>query len=296
MNARTRHLLSGLAWTSPWLVGFAVFLFVPMALSLWYSFTDYPLLKPPVYIGMDNYRELLGDHRFWMVVKNTAVFAAISIPLMTLVSLVLAAALATPGLRSRGFFLGAIFLPTLVPLMASAMVWKWMFNGEYGLLNGVLKWVGVNGPNWIDDPSWTMPSLVLVSVWGVGQMVVVYVAAINEVPGSLYEAATLDGMGPLRRFQNVTLPLITPAILFNVITLTIASLQTFVMPYVLFRDEKGQRASGDLYNLALYDNAFIYQKFGYASAMAWIQLLVVLALTGLMLLASRRLVHYRGGA
>lgn len=296
MTARTRNLLSGLLWTSPWLVGFGVFLFLPLAMSLWYSFTDYPLLKPPVYIGLENYTGLLHDDKFWLVVKNTLVYSAFAIPLSTLVSLVVAAWLATPGLRARGFFLGAVFLPTLVPMMAAAMVWLWLFNAENGLINVLLKFLGLSGPIWLNDARWSIPALVLTGIWGVGQMVVVYVAAINEVPASLYEAATLDGMGPVRRFRHVTLPLITPAVLFNVITLTIGSLQIFVMPYVLFRNEQGQRDSGNMYNLLLYDNAFVYSKFGYASAMAWVQLLVVLALTGIMMLASKRLVHYRGAA
>lgn len=296
MTNRTRNILSGLAWTSPWLVGFAAFLFLPLAMSLWYSFTDYPLLRPPVFVGVENYTELMHDKKFWLVVWNTLCYAAFAIPLCTIVSLVIAAALATPGLKARGFFLGAVFLPTLVPMMAAAMVWLWLFNAENGLINVLLRLVGVTGPIWLNDAHWSIPAIVLTGVWGVGQMVVVYVAAINEVPASLYEAGTLDGMGPVRRFQHVTLPLITPAILFNVITLTIGSLQIFVMPYVLFRNEQGQRDSGNMYNLLLYDNAFVYAKFGYASAMAWIQLLVVLALTGVMLLASKRLVHYRGVA
>jgi multiple sugar transport system permease protein len=180
--------------------------------------------------------------------------------------------------------------------MAAAMVGLWLLNARFGLINLVLGGLGVATPNWLEDPPWAIPALVLTAVWGVGQMVVVYIAAINEVPASLYEAARLDGMGAVRRLVHVTLPMISPAILFNTVTLTIASFQAFVMPYVLFRNERGQRAAGDLYNLYLYDNAFVYQKMGTASAMAWLQLVVVLGLTGLMLAASRRLVHYRGGA
>lgn len=294
MSAR-RDTIAGLAWTSPWLVGFGVFMLAPMAMSLWYSFTDYPLLKPPVFVGVENYSTLLSDARFWLVVKNTLVYSAITIPLCTLLALVLAAMLARPGLRGAGFFSGAVFLPTLTPMMASAMVWLWLFNARYGLINSAFAAVGLEGPNWLEDPSWAMPALVLTALWGVGQMTVVYIAAINEVPASLYEAARLDGMSAVRRFWHVTLPMISPTILFNVITLTISSMQAFVMPYVLFRNERGQRAAGDLYNLYLYDNAFVYQKFGLASAMAWMQLLVVLVLTCVMLWSGKRLVHYRNG-
>jgi len=292
---KARETTAGLLWSSPWIVGFSAFLLVPLALSLWYSFTDYPLLKPPVYVGLANYKALLNDARFWLVVKNTAIYAALVIPLCTILALALAAALATPRLRLARFFTAIIFLPTLVPMMATAMIWLWLYNARYGLINNILAAVGLPGPNWLENPAFAMPALVLTALWGVGQMVVVYIAAINEVPAALYEAAMLDGMGPVRRFWNVTVPMISPAILFNVITLTIGSMQAFVMPYVLFRNERGQRAAGDLYNLYLYDNAFVYQKFGHASAMAWMQLLVVLALTGLMMLAGRKLVYYRRG-
>lgn len=289
-----KDTIAGLLWTSPWLVGCLVFMLIPMGMSFWYSFTDYPLLKPPVYVGLDNYRSLLADDRFWLVVKNTSLYAAVAIPVCTLVALVMAAGLATPGVPMGRAFAAAVYLPTLVPMMATAMIWMWLFNGRYGLINNVLSIVGIAGPNWLEDARFAIAVLVITSVWSVGQMVVVYIAAINEVPASLYEAARIDGMGPVRRFVHITLPMISPAILFNVITLTIGSLQVFVMPYVLFRNERGQKAAGDMYNLLLYDNAFVYRKFGHASAMAWLQLLVILALTGLMLAMSKRLVHYRG--
>jgi multiple sugar transport system permease protein len=291
-----RNAILGLVWTSPWIVGFLLFMLAPLAMSLWYSFTDYPLLKPPVFVGLDNYRELLSDERFWRVVRNTLLYAGLAIPLSTLLALVLAATLATPGLRGGKVFAAMIYLPTLVPMMAGAMVWYWMLSGKFGVINVALGKLGIEGPNWLEEPALAMPVVALTSLWTIGQMVVVYVAAIHEVPGSLYEAARLDGMGPVRRFVHVTLPMISPAMLFNVVTLTIGSLQVFVMPYVLFRNERGQKPAGDVYNLMLYDNAFVYQKFGHASAMAWMQLLVVLTLTGFMMLLSKRFVHYRGGA
>lgn len=295
MSPTVRRNLTGLLWVSPWIVGASAFLILPMLMSGWYSLTDYPLLKPPVFIGLDNYAELLRDERFWLTVKNTAVFALISIPLATLLSLALAALLASPGLRGRTWYQAAVFIPTLVPLIAAAMIWFWLFNGDYGLINRLLGAVGLPAPNWLGDPDWAMPALVLTSLWGVGQGVVIYVAAIAGVPASLYEAARIDGLGPVRRWLRVTLPMISPVILFNVITLTIATLQVFAVPYVLFRNERGQRAEGYFYSMYLFDNAFVYQKMGVACAMAWMQLLVVLVLTGVMFVASRRLVYYRAG-
>jgi multiple sugar transport system permease protein len=276
-------------------VGSIAFLFLPMGMSLWYSFTDYPLLKPPVYVGLSNYTQLGSDPRLRLTVWNTAVYAAAAIPLSTVFALVLAGLLGSRGLRFSRLFRSIVFIPTLVPLVATAMIWNWLLNGRYGLVNALLGKVGVQGPNWLQDDHWAIPSLVLTSLWGVGQAVVVYAAALQEVPRHLYEAAELDGMGPVRRFWSVTLPTISPVILFNVITLTIGTLQVFAVPYILFRNERGQRAAGDFYNLYLYDQAFVYQNMGYASAMAWVQLLVVFALTAAMFLASRRLVHYRAG-
>lgn len=292
MSAR-RTNVAGWLWVSPWLIGGGVFLLLPMLMSLWYAMTDYPLLKPAVYIGLDNFVDLFSDARFWLTVKNTAMFAVVSIPLSTLLALALAGLLASPGLRGRAWFQAAIFIPTLVPLIAAAMIWFWLFNGEYGLINQTLAAVGIRGPNWLAESAWAMPAMVIMSLWGVGQAVVIYVAAINGVPKHLYEAGKLDGMGAVRRWWSITLPMISPVILFNVITLTIATLQVFAVPYVLFRNERGQRDEGYFYTMYLYDNAFVYQKMGYASAMAWIQMLVILALTGVMFLVSRKLVHYR---
>lgn len=289
MSARAN--LRGLAWVSPWLIGSAAFMFLPMALSLYYSLTDYPLLEPPLWCGLDNYRTMAGDATFARVVWNTAVYCVLSIPLQTALALVLAAML-NGRVRWSRFFQACIFLPTLVPLIASAMVWMWIFNGEYGLINRLLAMVGITGPTWLVDARWVMPSMVIMSLWGVGQAMVVYLAALQDVPRQLYEAARLDGMGPVRQFTRVTLPMISPAILFNVIVLTINCVQVFAVPYVMFRRPDGTNPAGHFYTMYLYENAFVYGKMGYASAMAWVQLLVVLALTGVMLLASRRLVHY----
>jgi multiple sugar transport system permease protein len=281
----------GLLWVSPWLVGAAAFVLAPMAMSLYYSFTDYPLAEPPLWCGLDNYARMWSDPTFWRVVRNTAAFAGLAIPAYTAVALVLAGLLAG-RVRFARVYQACVFIPTLVPLIASAMIWFWLFNGEYGLINRLLALVGVRGPDWIVDERWVMPAMVLMSVWGVGQAVVVYVAAMQDVPAQLYEAATIDGMGPARQFLHVTLPMISPAILFNVIAQAIAAVQVFAVPYVMFRRPDGQNPAGHFYTMYLYENAFVYGKMGYASAMAWVQLLVVLALTGVLMLAGRRLVHY----
>jgi len=289
-----RQNAAGWLWISPWVVGFLAFMLVPLAMSLYYSFTEYPLLEPPVWIGVENYTRMFRDDVFLAALKKTAVFAAISIPLCTALSLVIAGLL-NSRIRARGFFQASVFVPTLVPMAASAMIWLWLFNGQHGLINRVLALVGIEGPNWLGDTNWAMPSLLIVSLWGVGQTVVVYMAALGEVPESLYEAASIDGMGPVRRFWSITLPMISPVILFNVITLVIGTMQFFVVPYILTKATPG----GDpramyFYTMYMYDNAFVYGQMGYASAQAWVQLLIILALTGATFIFSKRFVHYRG--
>lgn len=293
MTPSLRRDLTGILWISPWLVGALAFLLIPIALSLYYSFTDYPVLEPPIWIGLANYVRMFNDPVFMTTARNTLIYAAISIPACTVLSVVVAALL-NQKVRAAGFFQAAVFLPTLVPLIASAMVWMWLFNGEYGLINRALRAVGLPAPNWLTDPDWAMPALVIVSLWGIGQAVILYLAALKEVPEQLYEAAALDGMGPVRKFWNVTLPMISPVILFNVIVLTIGTFQVFVIPFVLYRQKDGQVEAAYFYTMYLYDNIY-YGQMGYASAMAWVQLLIILALTALMFLVSKRLVHYRAG-
>ncbi|MFT3684679.1 MAG: sugar ABC transporter permease [Phycisphaerales bacterium] len=282
----------GLAWTSPWLIGGAVFILLPMALSLYFSMTDYSLLEPPMWVGGENYKRLFSDPRFWLSVRNTVLFAAVFIPIATALSLVLAVAL-SGTLRVSKFVQACVFIPTLVPMVATAVVFSWLFNSEYGLVNAALKYVGVEGPSWLTERAWAIPALVVLSLWSIGQQVIVYIAAVHEVPAELHEAARIDGMSVVGRFFRVTLPMISPVVLFNVIVLTINTLQVFAQPYILFRTKDGQNDAGLFYTMYLYDNAFVYQKMGYASAMAWIQLVIVLALTAAMWWVSRKFVHYR---
>ena len=312
-----RGLLSGLVWTAPWWLGVLLFLAVPMGMSLYISFCDYPLLQPPVYVGSANYAALATDPVFHKVLWNTVLFAVLAIPLGTVVA-VLLAVLLNQRVRGQGLFRTCVFVPTVVPLVGTALVWLWMLNPEYGLVNHGLRaigpvfehinngialiighrvgWLGelAAGPKWLQLPGWAVSSLVLISLWGVGSPVVIYLAGLQDISEELYEAAMLDGASGTRRFWHVTLPGLSPVILFNVITGLIGTWQIFALPYVLMRAEQGPGRSTYFYTMYLFDNAFRYLKMGYASAMAWIQLFIILALTGLVFLVSRRMVHYRG--
>jgi multiple sugar transport system permease protein len=304
-----RQLGKGLSFLSPWLIGFSVFLFVPVCLSLYYSFCDFSLLQPPAFIGTANYRELLADPVFYQSLRNTMVYAAIALPAGLVVSLGLALLLnqRVPG---QSFFRTIIFLPSLVPTVASAMLWLWLFNTKLGLINTLLELPlcaallhGLNAIfavfhigaittpiGWLTEPSWALPALALMSLWGVGQTVVIYLAGLQDVPKELYESAELDGAGAWQRLRNVTLPLLSPVIFFNLIMAIIGTLQVFSIPYIMTGG--GPARATYFFTMYLYDNAFTYLKMGYASAMAWIQLLIVLALTSLAFWSSKRWVHY----
>lgn len=286
-------LIQGLLWTAPWWLGFILFLAIPMGWSLYISLCDYTLLQPPVYVGAENYRALLSDAVFHLALKNTLIYAAIAIPVGTMVAILLAILLNQPA-RGQAFFRACIFLPTIVPLVAVAVVWMWLLNYEYGLINRGLKVVGVDGPFWLASAPWAIVSLVLVHVWTLGSPVVIYLAGLQEIPEELYEAARIDGASTLRRFWHVTLPSLASVVLFNVIVAIIGAFQLFTLPYVMWRGYAGPDGATYYYTMYVFDNAFKYLKMGYASAMAWIQLLIILGLTGLVFAVSRRTVHYRG--
>lgn len=295
--ARARDTLAGLIWTAPWWLGFLFFLAIPMTVSLYISFCDYPLLQPPVWTGSANYAALATDPTFHRVVWNTLLFAALSIPICTIVGIGLATLLNQP-VKGQAAFRAAVFLPTIVPLVAVGVIWMWLLNPEYGLMNqglrGPLSVFGWGTPKWLESPWGSRAALVLISLWLVGSPMVIYLAGLQEIPEELYEAARLDGANGPRRFWHVTLPNLSPVILFNVITAIIGTWQIFALPYVIWRTREGPDRAVYFYTTYLYDNAFRYLKMGYASAMAWIQLLIILALTGLVFWASKRTVHYRG--
>jgi multiple sugar transport system permease protein len=292
MSRERRDLFVGLGFVSPWIIGFLAFTLVPVVLSFYYSLSDYSLLQPPAYIGLDNYRELAADPVFWKALRNTGYYAAIALPVGLLMALWVALLLNAP-IRGVSIYRTIVFLPSLVPLVASAMLWLWMFNSKLGLVNTALIGLGVsNPPGWLTDTAWAMPALIIMSVWGVGNTVVIFLAGLQDVPRDLYEAAEIDGAGPARQLFHVTLPMLSPVIFFNLIMAIIGALQVFGAPFIMTGG--GPARATYFYTMYLYDNAFSYLRMGYASAMAWVQLLIVLALTGIAFLSSRHWVHYQG--
>jgi multiple sugar transport system permease protein len=286
-----QNLGKGLGFLSPWIIGFLLFTLLPVGMSFYYSLCDYSLLQPPLFIGFANYRDLMADPVFWKTLVNTFKYAIMALPAGMLVSLGLALLLNAP-IRGQAIYRTIIFLPSLVPTVASAMLWLWLFNAKLGLINSMLRGIGIEGPGWLTTPEWAMPALALMSLWGVGHTVVIYLAGLQDVPRELYEAAELDGVGPLSRLRNVTLPMISPVIFFNLVMAIIGTLQVFAIPFVMTGG--GPARATYFFTMYLYDNAFTYLKMGYASAMAWIQLVIILCLTGIAFWSSRRWVHYQG--
>ena len=275
-------------FVSPWLIGFALFTVGPMASSVYVSLTSWDLITPPKFVGLANYTEALQDPRVGQALKVTLLYALISVPLQTALAFLVALLLNSdvPGMR---VFRTVWYLPSLVSGVAQMVLFLWVFNPQYGLMNDVLARFGIQGPGWFNDASWALPTVILMSLWTVGGAMVIYLAGLKDVPPNLYEAAALDGAGPVRLFWHVTLPQMSPIILFNALTGIIGSLQIFTQGFIA---NGGPKDSLLFFVYYLYDNAFQNFRMGYASALAWILFAVILALTAVTLRGSAFAVYY----
>ena len=289
MNSQ-RDARAGLLFALPWILGFLIFLTYPLLASLFYSFTNFSILRPPQLVGLSNYSELFHDEVFYTTLKNTLFYTLGAVPLSTVAAIALAMLLNTK-VRGMAFYRTLFFLPSLVPMAALGTLFLWVFNGDYGLLNELFRKVGIAAPNWLGDPAWSKWTLIFISIWGCGQAMIIYLAGLQNVPVTLYEAAELDGANVWKKTRSVTLPMISPVILFNVIMGIIGSLQIFAVPYVMFPGGAPARSTY-FYTSYLYDNAFQFQRMGYASAMGWVMFVITLVLTLLALKVSERHVHY----
>lgn len=290
-----QQLRNGLLFISPWIVGFGLFDLYPLLMSFYYSFTDYNVLQSPAWIGAANYHELFfEDPLFWTSLWNTLYFTLLSVPLSLVFSIFIAVLLNTK-LPAMPMFRTVFFLPSIVPIVASAVLWLWVLNPDSGLVNAMLSATfGIEGPGWLGAPEWSKPSLVIMSLWGVGAAIVVFLAGLNEVPQSLYESADLDGAGVWGKFRHVTLPMLTPVILFNLVMGLIGSFQYFTQVYVMTQGRGTPLDSTMFYALYLYRTSFYYLRMGYGSAMAWILFIVILVATLAVLATSRKWVYYQG--
>ncbi|HVR19200.1 MAG TPA: extracellular solute-binding protein, partial [Polyangiaceae bacterium] len=287
-----RSLGLGLAFVSPWAVGLFVFLAYPLAASFVYALTDYSVLSPPRFVGFANFAELAHDEVFWVSLKNTLVYAALSVPL-GLFSAFTLAVLLDSRVRGSGIYRTLVFLPSLTPVVATAIVWLWIYNARYGILNHALERAsfGLIRPiPWLVEPHTALSSIILMSLWSIGQTVVILLAAMQDVPTAVYEAADLDGASFWQKVRHVTLPLVSPVLYFNAIMSLIVALQLFTQPFIM--TEGGPARATLTYAMRVYQNAFLYLRMGYASAMAWILFLITLGLTLLAVRLAKSRVHY----
>ena len=287
---------AALLFISPWLIGFVVFMAYPLLYTVYLALTDYDVINDPSFVGLDNYRELLQDEKVLLGLRNTFIYTAMSVPTQLLLSLALALLLQRAG-RAAGFFRTAFFLPKMTPPVAVGVLLLMLLNGQSGLVNEVLSWFGINGPNWTTDPNWVKPGLVLMSLWTVGCSVIILLAALQDVPEELLDAARVDGAGWWHRLRYVIIPIISPAIYFIVVVDTIASLQSFTEAYTAFFGAGNTTYSNDaalFYAIYLFQQAFEFLNMGYASAMAMLLFVIVMIVTAVQVLLSRRFVHYTG--
>jgi multiple sugar transport system permease protein len=298
-----------LLFLSPWLVGFTVFFGYPLVMSAYLSFFHYDLLNPPRWVGLANYRYLFhGDPQVWPAIKNTLWLVAILVPLQVLFAFGIALML-TRAKQGAGFFRTVFYLPALVPPVAATLAFVYVFNPATGPVNTILSKLGIEGPLWFNDPAWSKPSLSLLALWGIGNTMIIFLAAILDVPQHLDESAQLDGAGFFRRIRYVMLPSISPVILFAVVLGVIQAMQYFTQAYVAASVAAGQASQAGsqstlelgypegstlFYPILLYYHGFRFFNMGYASAMAMLLLVVAFLITLVIIRNSRRWVHYAG--
>lgn len=284
-----RELLWGLLFISPWIVGFLAFVVYPMVNAGYLSLTRFSGFGDARWVGLRNYRRLLQDDLFWTSLANTAIYVAMAVPLGLVVALALALAM-NQRLREVAFYRTAFYLPSILPLFALSLIFVWLLNPRFGLFNYVLSLVGLPPVNWLGDPRIAKISLVLVAQLGAGHAAVIFLAGLRAIPQTLYDAAIIDGANDLQKLVHVTIPLLTPSILYNLISAIGVNLQIFTQAYIM--TDGGPVDSTLFYALYLYRNAFNYSELGYASAMSWILFALNLALALLVFWRARRWVRY----
>lgn len=298
MNQARRNTVAGLLFAAPWLAGFLLLSLAPILMSAYNSLTAFNLFQAPRFVGLDNYRALLTDRKFYISLQNTLFITAVGTPLNMAFALAIAMLL-NRNIRGLNVYRTLFYMPTVMPAVASSALWIWILNPQMGLFNHLLSLFGIPRVNWTGNALFTKPALLLMGLWSTGNMVIIFLASLKNVSRSQYEAAQIDGAGSLQRFLHVTLPGISPVILFQLIISLINNLQYFTQAYLFIGQEVGSNvASGGpqnsllFYSIYLYQKAFTYFEMGAASAMAWILFLIVAGLTLLVFGLQERWVTY----
>jgi len=281
------------AWifVAPWVIGFFLFTGGPILVSFIISFTHWDIVNPPQWAGLENYADMLEDDLFFQSLKVTTIYARVAVPLQIVEGLGIAILL-NMKIRFIGVYRTLYYLPAILPIVSVAVMWRWLLSRDWGLINWFLSLFGIQGPGWLSDTEWALPALILMSLWSVGQGMLIYLAGLQGIPTDLYEAAKVDGAGPWAQFRNVTLPMISPVILFQLVVGLIAAFQVFAQPFIM--TEGGPQNATWFYLLHLFRNAFEFFKMGYASALSWILFIYIAVLTVIIFRFSAAWVFYEG--
>ena len=288
-SQKWRRNVEGYLLAAPWILGFLIWQLGPFLASMWFSLNRWDVLTPMKFRGLDNYTRMVADDLFWRSLTVTVTYIALSLPLQLALALLLAV-LVNKESAIMQLFRGIFFLPSVVAGVATAVLWRWLLNPEFGLINYLLSLIGIDGPLWLQSETWALPGLVLMSLWGIGATMLIYLAALQGVPQQLYEAAEIDGASLVRRFWHITLPIISPAIFFTFIMGIIGSFQVFTPAYVM--TEGGPAYATLFYVLYLYEQAFQSFKMGYASALGWILFVIIMLITLIQFKLAGGWVHY----
>lgn len=288
----SREALHGYVFMSPAILGLLIFTLGPIIVSLLLSFTDYNIITDPEWVGLENYATMFGERLFWQALRVSAIYSVVSVPLGLGLALGLAVLL-NHAMRGILIFRSIYYMPTVISGVGVAMLWRWLFNAEFGVINVLLGKVGIEGPAWLLDANWALPALIITSLWGIGGTTLIFLAGLQAIPQELYEAAEIDGAGIWSQFRSITLPLISNVTFFNLVLGIIGALQVFTDAFVITRG--GPNHATLFLSVYLYQHAFQYLNMGYASAIAWFMFLVVMLLTVLVFKSSPLWVYYESG-
>jgi multiple sugar transport system permease protein len=284
-----RRTIVGYIFIAPFMLGFLLWFLIPALTSLWMAFQNWNMINPPEFAALDNFRSIASDKLFWQALKVTTVYTAVSVPLSMVVAFLLALLMNTK-VRGIAVFRTIYYLPGIVPAVANAILWAWILNSDFGLLNAFLHIFGVRRVLWLQDPEWALPALILMSLWSLGGAMVIYLAGLQGIPNEFYEAAEIDGAGGWARLWHVTIPLMSPVIFFNLIMGIIGTFQIFTAGYLITNG--GPQNATLFYVLYLWRNAFQYLKMGYGAALAWVLALIIMGLTVFVFRGLGRRVYY----
>jgi len=295
--ARRREIKWGLAFLSPWIMGFLLFTAFPLIASLVFSVTEFNLLHPDEFkfVGLSNYARLFSDPQVGQSLLITFKFALIAVPIAVFVPLGLALLVNSKHLFGKNFFRAMFFMPTMISAVAAVVVFQAVFNSDSGWINQFLKSIGIEGPRWFQDENWVMPALALMTIWSVGNTMITMLAGLQNVPTELYEAAKVDGAGTARTFFNITLPMVSPVIFYNLVLAIIGSFQVFIAPFIIGNGRGDPNGSTMVFNLYLYKTAWSFQDMGYGATLAWLMFVLCLGLTVILFRTQRRWVYYATG-